>query len=384
LKGGLTYRYGPAVAGETLKTTPLFDQHRALGGRMVPFAGYHMPVQYSGVVKEHHAVRSAAGLFDVSHMGRLVLNGEYALAVTNHLVTNDVAQAADGQAVYTACCNERGGILDDLIVYRRRAEEIWIVCNASNRDKIVRHFSKAAENHCGFEDRSDATALIALQGPLSFKVLENARASASILGLSRFRVGDGTVGSISATAARTGYTGEDGVELFCREADAVALWRTLLETGASHGVVPAGLGARDTLRLEAKLCLYGNDIDESTHPLEAGLSWVVKPEKGDFVGRHAIEELRSQGLRRKLVGFEMVGRGIGRQGHPIVDADGKAVGTVTSGSPGPTVGKNIGLGYVPLAHAAVGTKLGIDVRGTVVEAMVARTPFYTRPLPNDR
>ena len=362
-----------------LRRTPIYEQHVALGGRIVPFAGWEMPVQYTGIVDEHVAVRTAAGMFDVSHMGELELRGEHAAAVVNYLTTNDASKLADGQAQYTTACNERGTILDDLIVYRAAVDRWLIVCNASNRDKMADVFRRAAENHCDFEDRSDATALIALQGPKAFDVLALAGSDAAALSqLKSFHFRDAVIANVRCTAARTGYTGEDGVEVFCAWNDAAALWRTLLELGKPLGVKPAGLGARDTLRLEARLSLYGNDIDETTNPLEAGLGWVVKMDKGDFVGRAALEQVKAKGLARKLVGFEVTGRGVARHGYPLRDLSGAEVGICTSGSPAPTVGKNIGLGYLPSAMTEVGTKFLVDCRGKHVEAVVARTPFYKR------
>ncbi len=362
---------------DPLERTPLYEEHRALGARLVPFAGYEMPVQYEGVVKEHEAVRLRAGVFDVSHMGELWLRGPRALEVASSLVTNAVHSLEVGRAKYTVAVNERGTILDDLIVYRTGEAEVLIVCNASNRAKISPHVAAACAGACEFEDASDATALIALQGPKAAQVAEDAGAGEAISSLKPFSLARGELGGVAVLAARTGYTGEDGFELFCSNADAPRLWRALLETGKAHGIAPAGLGARDTLRLEAALSLYGNDIDETTNPYEAGLGWVVKLDH-DFVGRAALERIKQEGNARKLVGLEMTGRGIARHGYPIVDASGARVGEVTSGSPGPTVGKNIGLGYVPIALAAPGTELGVDIRGKVVSAVVVKTPFYKR------
>jgi aminomethyltransferase len=366
------------AVNEPLAHTPLYAIHTELGGRMVPFAGYAMPVQYEGVVKEHHAVRQAAGLFDVSHMGELRLRGPEAQAVADALVTNAIGKLKVGRAKYTVACNERGTILDDLIVYRPAEEEILIVCNASNRDKISRHVAAHAEGKCDFADESDETALIALQGPKAVDVAKDAGAPEEMLAMRPFRLMDVELGGVKATAARTGYTGEDGFEMFCAASDAPALWKHLSEAGAPHGLKPAGLGARDTLRLEACLCLYGNDIDETTNPYEAGLGWVVKLKQGDFLGKDALVRIHEEGPTRKLVGIEMTGRGIARHGYPIRDAEGETIGEVTSGSPGPTVGKNIALGYVPTDHAEIGTKLGIEIRGKIVDAVVAKTPFYER------
>lgn len=346
---------------------------------MVPFAGWEMPVQYTGVSEEHKAVRSAAGLFDVSHMGELILEGEYSGQVVDYLITNNAGALEDGQAVYTAACNEVGTILDDLIVYRISQTRWLIVCNASNLDKMAAHFRKAAENHCDFEDMSDKTAMLALQGPKALEILALTGGDGPALSqLKSFRFRDAVLANVHCTVARTGYTGEDGVEIFCSPEDAPGLWRTLLALGAPLGLVPAGLAARDTLRLEARLSLYGNDIDETTNPIEAGLGWVVKFEKGDFIGRAALEKIKAQGPSRKLVGFEMTGRGIARHGYPLLDNSGAKVGICTSGSPAPTLGKNIGMGYLPASMSAIGTTFLVDCRGRTVEATVVKTPFYKR------
>ena len=363
----------------TLRRTPLHEEHVALGARIVPFAGWEMPVQYTGIVDEHVAVRTAAGIFDVSHMGELELRGEYAAQVVNYLITNDAGRLVDGQALYTCACNAEGTILDDLIVYRAAHDRWLIVCNASNHAKMAEVFRKAAEHHCEFKDRSDQTALLSLQGPKAFEILSRTSGDGASLGeLKSFHFRDATIAGVACTVARTGYTGEDGVEIFCAWNDAPALWRALFDAGKPLGLKPVGLGARDTLRLEARLSLYGNDIDESTNPIEAGLSWVVKPEKGDFVGREAILRIKAAPSTRRLVGFEVTGRGIARHGYPLRDASGKEIGVCTSGSPAPTVGKNIGLGYLPAEMSAVGTPFLVDCRGKSVEAVVVKTPFYKR------
>jgi aminomethyltransferase len=327
-------------------------------------------------------VRTAAGLFDVSHMGELRLRGEFAGHVVDHLVTNDAKKLVDGQAMYTCACNEGGTILDDLIVYRRGPQDWLVVCNASNREKMSAHFARAAKDHCDFEDQSDATALIALQGPRAIEVLGGVSAEGAALGgnpaFGSFRFVDTALAGVACTVARTGYTAEDGVEIFCGWSDAPALWRALMKAGQAVGIKAVGLGARDTLRLEGRLSLYGNDIDETTNPLEAGLGWVVKLDKGDFVGRDALLKIKGEPARRKLVGFEVTGRGIARHGYPLRDASGAEVGICTSGSPGPTVGKNIGLGYLPTAMSAVGSNFLVDCRGKNIDAVVVPTPFYKR------
>src|ERR1700722_430511 len=362
-----------------LRRTSLYEEHVALGGRIVPFAGWEMPVQYTGIVDEHTAVRTAAGLFDVSHMGELRLRGEYAAHVVDYLVTSDAKKLADGQAMYTCACNEEAHILDDLIVYRHTQDDWLVVCNASNREKIANHFAKACKDHCEFHDESEVTALIAFQGPRAFEVLGKLGPEAAALHtLKSFHFRAAPIAGVPCTAARTGYTGEDGVEIFCKWEDAPLVWRALLEAGKPIGVKPIGLGARDTLRLEARLSLYGNDIDETTNPIEAGLGWIVKVEKGDFIGRAALMEIKARPLPRKLVGFEVTGRGVARHGYPLRNIEALEVGICTSGSPAPTVGKSIGLGYLPTGMAEVGTRFLVDCRGKNIDAVVSKTPFYKR------
>ncbi len=336
-------------------------------------------MQYTGIVDEHQAVRAAVGLFDVSHMGEFVLRGPYAEHVVDYLVTNDVKRLVDGQAMYACVCNDRGTILEDLIVYRRGREDWLIVCNASNKSKMIAHFGAAAAGHCDFEDQSDGTALMAVQGPRAYEALGRLGGDGESLSrLGSFHLRDAVLAGARCTVARTGYTGEDGAEIFCAWDDAPAVWRALLAAGKPLGMKPVGLGARDTLRLEARLSLYGNDIDETTHPLEAGLGWVVKLDKGDFIGRAALIEIKARPPTRALVGFEMVGRGVARHGYVLRDGDAREVGVCTSGSPGPTVGKNIGLGYLPAAMSRVGTSFLVDCRGKSVDAVVVKTPFYKR------
>jgi aminomethyltransferase len=359
---------------DALARTPLFERHRELGARFVPFAGFEMPVQYAGVVAEHQAVRSGVGLFDVSHMGELWVEGEDAVEGVNRLITNDLARAKDGKGVYTCCCNDEAGILDDLIVYRVEPGRVLVVCNASNRAKIVAHFAR----HLGkqLRDASDETALIAVQGPKAIATLESLCAPSEPFG--RFQIQRQQLLGHDCLIARTGYTGEDGFELFCAMDAARPLWDALLEAGRPHGAIPVGLAARDTLRLEARLALYGNDIDETTNPIEAGLAWTVKPDKSEFVGKVAIDAIRSRGITRTLVGFEMTGRGVARHGYPLVDAAGTRLGTCTSGAPSPTLGRNIGLGYVPMKLSQPGSDVLVDCRGRAIAAKVVPTPFYKR------
>lgn len=366
-----------------LLTTPLHAQHQRLGGKLVPFAGYDMPIQYSGIVREHTAVRTAAGLFDVSHMGELRVTGPEATTFVDSLVTNDLGKTAVGQAVYTCCCREDGGILDDLILYKHAEDDILVVCNASNHDKIAGHFAARAAAASGvtFTDETDQTALLALQGPRAFDVLRELDPSTADLasGLKSFRFTKRTLAGKPVTLARTGYTGEDGVEIFCAPEAAVDLWVGLLGAGERFGLLPVGLGARDTLRLEARLSLYGNELDETVNPVEAGVGWTVKMLKGDFLGRGAIEKSMHEGPRYRTVGFEMVGRGVGRHGYPVQAPDGREIGVVTSGCPSPTLNQAIGLARISPELAEVGTSLLVDCRGKLVEAKVVQTPFYRRP-----
>ena len=362
--------------GAATRRTPLHADHARLGARFVPFGGWEMPVQYTGILAEHAAVRSAAGLFDVSHMGEIELRGPGALAAAQELTANDVARLGDGEAQYSLLLLPSGGIVDDIMVYRLGAERILLCVNAANADKDlawIRAHAGAAE----VVDRSAETGLLALQGPRATAILARL-AAADVAALPRFACAETEVAGRRVLAARTGYTGEDGWELFVAATDAPALWNALLEAGAGDGLLPAGLGARDTLRLEAALPLYGNDLDETTTPLEARLGWVVSFAKPSFLGRDALCAQRAAGIGRRLCGFVMAERGIARPGQAIL-VDGATVGRVTSGSPAPTLGKAIGLGYVPPDRAGVGTGFDIDIRGRATRATVSALPFYRRP-----
>ncbi len=378
---------GGAAAAETepaLRRTPLYDEHVALGAKMVPFAGWAMPIQYpSGIVAEHRAVRGAAGLFDLSHMGEVYLRGPEAGAAVDRLVSSDIAGLEVGRARYGLLCNERGTIVDDVIVYRLDAETYLIVVNASNREKDVDHIRSHLQRGVDLEDASLETALLAVQGPRAAVILASVTdlevREASIEDLAPFGVVAGRVGGARAHIARTGYTGEDGFEVFLPWERATGPWSRLLAAGGAIGLIPCGLGARDTLRLEARYSLYGNDIDETTDPIEAGLAWTCHLEK-DFIGRDAIAKAKERGPARKIVGFVVEG-GVARHGFAVVH-EGREVGRVTSGTFGPTVGKNIALAYVPVALAKVGTRLAVRIRGSDVPATVVKTPFYKRPSSN--
>jgi glycine cleavage system T protein (aminomethyltransferase) len=362
----------------TLRKTPLHAVHREMGAKMVPFGGWEMPVEYAGLITEHMAVRRAAGLFDVSHMGEIEVCGPGALAFLQRVTSNDVARLADGQAQYSALPNDSGAPLDDVIVYRRGAERYMLVVNAGNVEKDFRWLRSRAPEGCEVSDKSDAYALLALQGPLAQEILQPLTA-VDLPSIGYYRFAEGDVDGRPATMARTGYTGEDGFEIFVAPDHAEPLWRRLIEAGREKGVQPAGLGARDTLRLEARMCLYGNDMDETTSLVEAGLGWIVSLDeaKGDFPGRPVLEAQKKGGAPRKLVGFEVTGRGIARHGYTVF-LEGKPVGPVTSGSYAPYLQKNIGLCYLPAARATSGTVVEIDVRGRNVPARVVPTPFYKR------
>jgi aminomethyltransferase len=361
-------------------STPLKSRHEALGGKLVPFAGWWMPLQYAGIKVEHEAVRTRVGLFDVSHMGELRLKGPRATEVADSLVVSDLTKVTPGRARYTCACNEQGGIHDDLIVYRQSDQELLVVCNASNHGKILGLLQEAAAGKCDLVDETPSTGLLALQGPGFASVLMRAGCTLDVLAsLPRFAWADATVGGVRIKLARTGYTGEDGVELFVPWQDTARLWDALLEAGTPQGLVPVGLGARDTLRLEACLPLYGNELDESTNPLEAGIGWTVHLQAASFRGREALLAAKEKGLARRLVGLTMKGRSAPRHGYPLISAQGEVIGVCTSGAPSPTLGKAIGLGYVPTALAAPGTALAVDCRGRTEAAEVTPTPFYRRP-----
>lgn len=352
------------------------DRHRRAGAKLVDFAGWEMPVQYAGVIEEHRAVRSAAGLFDVSHMGEFRVAGAKSERFLQRLTPNDVSKLAPGRAHYSALLTERGTYVDDLLVYRLRADEFLLVVNAANAAKDFAWLESHLEAGVDLQDVSDRYALVALQGPRAAKIL-SVLTRIDVAAIKYYDFAEGEVAGRRALVSRTGYTGEDGFELYLRPEDAPRIWDRLLEGGESSGLVPAGLGARDTLRLEAAMALYGHEIDDSTTPLEAGLDWVVKLDKGEFVGREALVAQQRLGAERRLVGFEVESRGIARQGHAIVSgAD--TVGRVTSGTWSPTLEKAIGMGYVPTGTSEVGTELSIEVRGRRLSAAIVTLPFYRR------
>jgi aminomethyltransferase len=367
-----------------IRRTPLYDAHKKRGAKLIDFGGWWMPVSYAtGILDEHRTTRTSVGVFDVCHMGEVHFRGARAGEAVQRLITNDVSRLVDGAALYTVACWPTGGIVDDLIVYRINANHYLIVVNASNVEKDVRWFRDNVGGWCDIVDASGDTALIAFQGPEAERALQP-HTKVPLAALRRMTfVPERDVATIPAWIARTGYTAEDGFEIFCRSSEAPELWERLLEAAAAVGGKPIGLGARDTLRLEGKLSLYGNDLNDETTPLEADLGWVVKLDgAADFIGKDALVKQRAAGLTRKLVGFEMTERGIGRHGYPIHDAregmGAAKVGEVTSGGPAPTLEKNVGMGYVPVGLAEPGTKLQIDCRGKRVAAVVVKGPFYKR------
>jgi len=335
-----------------------------------------MPVQYSGLTEEHVAVRTAAGLFDVSHMGEIRVRGPRALDVVQRLTTNDASTLLDGGVQYSAFLTENGTFVDDLLTYKIADDDYLLVVNAANTPKDVAWAKRAAVDGGSVENESGKWAQIALQGPRSAEILQPlVDIELAPIGYYHFR--HGKVVGVPSIVSRTGYTGEYGFEVYCPPAAAVEIWDAILASGKPHGLIPAGLGARDTLRLEAKMALYGNDIDDTVTPWEADLGWIVKMRKGDFIGRAVLERQKAAGISKKLVGFQVTGRGIARHGHPVKTLAGP--GIVTSGTQTPTVGKPIGLAYVPVAASAIGTEIEIDIRGRGVSAVVVPTPFYKRP-----
>jgi len=356
----------------TGKRTPLYEVHRALGARIVPFAGFEMPVQYTSILEEHAAVRNAAGLFDVSHMGEIHLSGPGAVASVERLVSCPVASLQTGRVRYGLLCNEEGGVVDDVTVYRLAGDALFLCVNASNIEKDYRWIVRHAQHDARVEDRSDRFGLLALQGPASTAIL--ARVATLPPAMKRFRFAPGSVAGAHALISHTGYTGSDGFELYVEAQDTVRVWNALLEAGRPLGLQPCGLGARDTLRLEAALPLYGHELDDTTSPLEAGLARFVKRETGGFLGAEAIERRAKGPATRALAGFIVEDRGIARASYAILHS-GERVGVVTSGAPSPTLGKSIGLGYVPPVLAVPGTSIEIGIRERVVAARIVATPF---------
>ncbi len=369
------------AAPEPLKRTALNAIHRAHGAKMVDFGGWDMPVQYSGLVDEHHTVRRAVGLFDVSHMGEIDVKGPQALDLVEHISSNWAAKLQTGQIHYSGLLYETGGFVDDILVHKVADDHFFICVNAGNQEKDFAHIQEQNRFDATVELTSDRYTQVAIQGPRALETLQKLTKTA-LAEIKYYWFTDGEVAGTPARIARTGYTGEDGFEIYFAPSESSRIWRALLVAGEEFGIKPAGLGARNTLRLEAKMALYGHEIDATITPLEADLAWIVKFDKPEFVGRAALVSQKERGLTRKLVGFEMVGRGIGRDGYEA-QIKGVKAGWVTSGSPSPTLSaagtpRNIGLCYLPADFGTVGTQFEILVRNQAVEAVVAATPFYKR------
>lgn len=360
-----------------MKTTPLYENHLELKGKIIDFGGWALPVEYSGILSEHEAVRTKAGLFDVSHMGEITVKGEDAEKYLQNMVTNDISVLTNNQIAYTTMCYPDGGVVDDLLVYKYSREDYLLVVNASNTDKDFDWLKNHVSGNAEVKNVSSDYAQLALQGPEAQTILQRI-VKDDLNEIEFYHFKDNVeVGGIKALVSRTGYTGEDGFELYFASAEGPKMWELLLETGKEDGLVPAGLGARDTLRFEASLPLYGQELDNDITPLEAGLGFCVKLAKDDFIGRDALAAQKAEGLKRKVAGFEMVDRGIPRS-HYEVYSDGKKIGYVTTGSFSPTLKKNIGLALIDTEYAKVGTEIEISVRNRNLKAIIIKKPFYTK------
>lgn len=358
-----------------MKNTALSHIHESLGAKMVPFAGYNMPVSYEGVNIEHETVRKAVGVFDVSHMGEFLVTGPNALALIQTVCSNDAAKLVDGQAQYSCMPNAEGGIVDDLIIYRLEAEKWLMVVNASNIEKDWNWISSRNTMKAEMRDLSEDYSLLAIQGPKAVEAMQSLTSEdLEAIKFYTFKVAD-FAGIEHVIISATGYTGSGGFEIYCKNSEVEQIWNKVLEAGADYGIKPVGLAARDTLRLEMGYCLYGNDIDDTTSPLEAGLGWITKFTK-DFTNSDALRRQKEDGVKRKLVGFELNERGIPRQGYDILDSDGVVVGNVTSGTMAPSLNRGIGMGYVPVNLSSAGTEIGIQIRKNVVKATIVKLPFY--------
>ena len=360
-----------------MKDTALSAIHAALGAKMVPFAGYNMPVSYQGINIEHQTVREKVGVFDVSHMGEFFVTGPNALSLIQRVCSNDASKLEDGEAQYSCFPNEDGGVVDDLIVYRIAAEKWLLVVNASNIDKDWAWINSHNTMEAVLENSSDHYSLLAIQGPKAIQAMQSlTQEDLSAIKFYTFKINT-FAGVENVIISATGYTGSGGFEIYCKNTQVAKIWTKVLEAGADWGIQPIGLAARDTLRLEMGYCLYGNDIDDTTSPLEAGLGWITKFNK-DFINSESLKKQKEIGVSKTLVGFELSQRGIPRQGYAIVDAQGNSIGRVTSGTMSPSMGKGIGLGYVPMALKEVGSQIHIQIRNKIVPAMVVKLPFYKK------
>ncbi|MDN3723607.1 glycine cleavage system aminomethyltransferase GcvT [Aequorivita sp. SDUM287046] len=358
-----------------MKNTALSHIHEQLGAKMVPFAGYNMPVSYEGVNAEHETVRNGVGVFDVSHMGEFLITGPNALDLIQKVCSNDVSKIEDGQAQYNCLPNETGGIVDDLIVYKIADEKYLLVVNASNIDKDWDWISKYNTFGADMRNLSEDYSLLAIQGPKAIEAMQSLTSEdLSAIKFYHFKVAD-FAGIQHVIISATGYTGSGGFEIYCKNNEVEQVWNKVMEAGKEYGIKPIGLAARDTLRLEMGFCLYGNDINDTTSPLEAGLGWITKFTK-DFVNSENLKKQKEEGITRKLIGFELNERGIPRHDYEIVDKDGKNIGIVTSGTMAPSLNKGIGLGYVSVEHSTTGTEIFVQIRNKPVSATIIKTPFY--------
>ncbi len=358
-----------------MKNTALTAVHEKLGAKMVPFAGYNMPVQYEGVIAEHKNVREHVGVFDVSHMGEFWVRGPQALDLIQKVTSNDASKLVSGKIQYSCLPNDKGGIVDDLLVYCEDEQNYMLVVNASNIEKDWNWISSHNSFDCQLENQSDEISLLAVQGPKAAEALQSLT-SIDLNGMTYYTFEKGTFAGVEdVIVSATGYTGAGGFEIYFKNADAEGIWNAVFEAGSAFNIQPIGLAARDTLRLEMGFCLYGNDIDDTTSPIEAGLGWITKFAK-DFINADSLKQQKEEGVSRKLVGFELIDRGVPRQGYPIVDESSNEIGHVTSGTMSPSTGKAIGMGYVPKALAAVDSEIGIQVRKKVLKAKVVKLPFY--------
>ncbi len=370
------------MTDEVLVKTPLYDRHVALGAKLVPFAGYEMPVQYTGIIDEHNAVRQRAGLFDIGHMGQVAVDGPNAIDYLQYLTPNDVSKLTPGQAHYSMLPNHEGGLLDDILIYRNlEGDGFFVVINASNRHRDVAWMHQVRGEHPEWDvtvrDISDETGMVAIQGPNAFAITQSIT-DEDLSGCGYYHWTPGTVAGIPVMLGRTGYTGEDGFEVFPPIAEVGTIWDALIAAGKDHGLQPIGLGARDTLRLEARMPLYGQELGEAISPFEAGTSWAVKLDKGDFIGRDAMAKVKAEGPARKAVGFRMTERSGSPRTHYPVGIDGQVIGEVTSGAFSPTLGENIGLALIDASFAEVGKPLQVEIRGKWFNAEQIKMPFYKR------
>jgi aminomethyltransferase len=357
-----------------MKLTALNHVHRALGAKMVPFAGYDMPVLYKNLIQEHHAVRNAVGVFDVSHMGEVFITGDKAFDLVQYMTSNDVSALSDGRVQYSCMPNDQGGIVDDLLVYRFAADRYFLVINASNIEKDLAWMHKQNEKFgATIENKSDDYSLLAIQGPKAINALQKLT-EVNLSDIPYYHFTEGVLAGMNMIISNTGYTGAGGFELYVKNNEVEALWNAVMDAGAEFNIEPCGLGARDTLRLEKGFCLYGNDINDETSPIEAGLGWITKFNNPFHMSEHHLE-IKNNKPTKKLVGFELIDRGIPRQHYPICSADGTVIGEVTSGTMSPTLNKAIGMGYVSSENSAAGSEIYIEVRGKLLKAQVVKIPF---------